>query len=1418
MSESTPNPERQGLWHAPKAAQAWRESAPPSVQIVRVPALPTDLPPTPKNAGAWHLPARTTYSASDTLEIEQIVEAPSAKAVAATLSPEDLIAEILGQTGGLSAIKPAPAPALAPEDFLLSQTPISEEAPTQSAPALAPEDTAQEGAPTSALPEILPPDAGEGLAGLAELGQADDDEGEAEPFSLTEYQALLDLEAKAATGTEAQLQKDDLSPAAQIAALAAKAQDLLPANPINTGEKSSADIAREMAAKLTSEQNATGSFSDPNKTQLLPETAELVRQLRDSRDFVRKLHDDYQSGRISYDAAQAQASQPELAVYDASLGVWWQYGIDTLEWFKSDGGAWVKENPPYPLDGTTTLPVSTDYLGGSLPYFPPDSAEEYSSGMLGMEGSNKQPSFDPNLTVASDAANLNTLNMTLPSTGNATLENMPVVQDTIPVARMNYEATTPINTGMASEPLPTGYEPRPFDEALPSARPANRRAATFAALLIVGVVICGALAAFGAIAGANAWYTQQVEPWRASIAALANYTPQFQTARILDAEGRLIVELNSRTGGARQQVRLDQVSPFLIHAVISTQDPSFFEEQERGLTSNLSAAAQALTGGTPEVRNPTIAEQLARSLVLGNPSPNAQQTLLERLVAQEILATYDKNFILQLYLNESYFANQSYGAEAAAQFYFDKPAKDLNLAEAALLAGILQSPNANDPVVNRAQAVRALRDTVRQMLNVGCLQFQHGNRDNFCIDESVTIVQDGQNAPLIRVNSDGTFGGAFAIQLAISETASYTPRTARGKYQHFVNYVLAQLEQTYGADAIYQRGFTVYTTLIPRMQDAAEDALRSQVAALVNNGIDTGAVMVSDPANGAIRALVGSPDFNNAAINGQEDYARTWQSAGDIIKPVVYSASLEGGQVGYYTPASILFDVPSQYTQTIGGTFTPTNPGGRFAGAVSLRTALQSSWNVAAVKAFEFVGTDRFVNMANRLGLNFLPEDNISLLSALGYNQVRLIDMMKVYSTIASGGRNTGLYAIERITENVEGTEIDVVLPERQAPSQAISPQLAFLMQNMLSDDPARTGLFPPNSALTLANLGFPTQGVVGAYSGTSPNRDDLWTVGFTNNTVVGVWLGKSDGAPTVNATGFSAAAPLWNTVMRAALTGRNPSPFGNPGGIVQDTVCGDSGTLAGGVNCPNRRAEIYNQNQPPPSAEQGFVANVLVDSWTGLRANPACPENQVTQTFANITDTFALQWVSTTNEGRSWAQRVGLPTDARPMPMQECQQGQTFPTVLLNSPTDNLSVSGTLTITGQISAADFARFDIEFAPQNSANFIRIASSNQQYPSAGSTLTTWDTTAIPNGIYTLRLAAYSVRNGYIFRTVNVQVNNLPTPTPTLTQAPILPTQAPVLPSPFFPTSDPNLILPPTISAGFTPLPFDSLNPTPTLMP
>ncbi len=1176
---------------------------------------------------------------------------------------------------------------------------------------------------------------------------------------------------------------------------------------VNTADP--AEYARQMLGELGDEgTGASDTFSTaplPAQQQqtayIDPQTREFGESFRNTQNQVATLTAMYNNEEMTYD--EYQRLLYENMVQDEN-GVWWMIGASSDTWYRHNvqTNDWEEDYPPalQALEQyeQAANPQTGGYSSTSAPTaydLPPiDGQQAPQAGdtrydRFGVPVGTVPDPIDNNYTMVGDSAfkdQLTSQQNTLPSDGGGFEPTVvsPSVQGSQFAETMPMEARA---QGFGNDALASPLDnsvPVDFaqvDDFAPTVDGIKKeQQSNLARTLIfatVGVVALGLIVVILGAIGIVLWYNSAVEPYREQIAALASYDPPFQTARILDANGDLIVELNSSETGARTAISLDEMSPFIIHAIVSQENERYYQDPGFDPIAIARAFVQNIVGGEIESGASTITQQIARNLVLQDTEVSSQRKVNEILVALEIANQYDKNFILELYLNEVFFGNQSYGVEAASQFYFGHGADELNFAEAALLTSIVPSPALNDPVVNRPTAISGMRDIMRKMLEVGCMQFQHGDwisRGAFCVTTDTKVNFEGDEVVLVRVNGQGEISGGLAtLQIAEIETAEYQPRNVRLKYPHFVNFIQSEIEAEYGTNALFQRGFTIYTTLNPSVQETAQDTLTRQVEVLVDTGVNTGAVMVTDPNTGAIRAMVGSHDFSDD-VAGQVNNALTFQQPGSSIKPIVYTAGLIGNQGSYLTPASILWDVSVTYDVGNGSTYTPVNFDRRFHGPTPLRFALQNSYNVAAVKAYAFSGNEKFLEIAQAMGLIFPESSQVGLASALGANEVRLFDMMQAYGIFANAGQKVELYAIERITETVEGTDVEVPRAPHPEPVQAISPQIAYIMQNILSDDNARAEQFGTNSNLTLARLGIPTQNRISAKTGTSNDSRDLWTMGFTRNVVVGVWLGTYDNSPTFGTTGFNSASPIWNAVLESALRGRTPPEFTNPGTITRE-ICRTTGTLSYDA-CPQRTTDIFIQDKFPPPPDQGFVQNIAIDSWSGLRANEFCDDYVVQDTFADINDPSAVDWLNTTTAGRSYAQTVGLPIPLQAPPASACSQGQALPTVIVSAPNVNSNVQGQVPIRGQVQAQDFARYELAYASAVQPDtFFPITTSQTQVTTNGGDLGVWDTLQLVNGNYILRLTVLSNSGGRIVKDIPVLVDN---PIPTATPIP-LPTSTPL---------------------------------------
>ncbi|MDE2635410.1 MAG: transglycosylase domain-containing protein [Chloroflexota bacterium] len=1043
------------------------------------------------------------------------------------------------------------------------------------------------------------------------------------------------------------------------------------------------------------------------------------------------------------------------AMVQDEQGVWWMIDAENEDWYRHDPdrNQWEVGYPA----------ALREYEGGQSASFNGDETlTEYDlPSTLGAPKAGEPIYDERGVKIGTTPPTKDEL-YTVPGTA-ALADEIPGQQPTLP-GDAQLTGTIPA----AAQADPSSVIPRAIDadfalgaspvvqELLETRRSRRTRLlmTVLAALLMLG--LAGGIIAAGVV---MMWYRDTVEPFADGIAALANYSGAYQTARIFDSQGNLLAALNSEETGARTAVPLEQISPFMIHAIVSQENERFFDDPGFDPVAIVRAFMQNVSGGGVESGASTITQQIARNLVLKDRDVTVQRKLNEILVALEIANRYDKNFILALYLNEIFFANRNYGVEAASNFYFGHSADQLNYAEAALLASIVPSPVQHDPVENRATAIAAMRSTMRKMIDIGCLQFQHGDwleRGPFCII-------DGAEDDLVKTNAAGEIAGGLAIlQIAEIETTRFQQGEFQVRYPHFVDFARAAVVAELGEEALFQRGLSIHTTLNPALQETAAAALSDHARGLKSaaTGVHTGAVMVTDPATGAIRAMVGSHDYYESE-SGQVNNALTFQQPGSAIKPFVYMAALQEAEGRYLTPASIIWDVPLVEDLGAGGIYQPQNVDRKFHGPVSVRSALQNSYNVPTVKIFrDYVGAGRFANTADALGLQFPDDSFISLASALGANEVSLYDMMRAYAVLANGGARVPLYAIERITESVDGEHVEIPR-ERPAGEQVISPALAYLMQNILSDDGARAPSFPAGSNLTLARAGIATPNTVAAKTGTTNGGRDLWTMGFTRSAVVGVWLGTSDNTPTYNTSGYRSAAPLWNTIMAAATNWYPPRPFENPGGVVAREVCRTTGTL-GFPTCPEPTTDLFLHEQYPPAPETGFLQRVAVDSWTLLRANEFCASHVTERNFVAVSDAAALDWLNNSEAGRQFAQSLDLALPVKPPPQAGCAQGQQLPLINLSSPNDGAVLRGAVELRGQVSAPDFDKFELLYASAAAPEtFYPISASLVQMPQYGSPLGVWDTVAaqVPNGETILRLAADSRSGGFIHFDLNVTVDN-----------------------------------------------------------
>lgn len=565
----------------------------------------------------------------------------------------------------------------------------------------------------------------------------------------------------------------------------------------------------------------------------------------------------------------------------------------------------------------------------------------------------------------------------------------------------------------------------------------------------------------------------------------------FQTTRIYDRSGVLLAEVFGE--GRRTWVGLDQVSRHLIHATIATEDASFYSHSGVDPVRIVGALWQNIDQDQIVSGASTITMQLARNLFMGlelRYDKSLDRKILEAGLAQELTQIYSKDEILEMYLNLLNYGHMAYGPEAAAQVYFGKPAINLTLAEATLLAGIPQQPANLDLFLNWEGAKARQRVVLDLMVRHGYL----------------------------------TPEGADAVHAAPVELRA-DPDSNTVRAPHFVQYVIESLDQRLGEGYTRRAGLNLITTLDFPLHEAAQQVVARKVGELQPQfDLNNGALVALKPGTAEVLVMVGSADFTDASIDGQVNVATRMRQPGSSIKPILFALAMDKDLVA---PASVLKDEPVTYDLPDGTTYEPLNYDRKFHGEVSVRKALGNSYNVPAVKLLDRLGVEQMVTGARAMGLVSLsPEPGRYGLSlTLGGGEVTLLDMVTAYHTLANGGRYLPPVSILSMTDS-QGRAIDVDPPE---PTPVISEAAAFLVTDILSDDDARTPTFAADGVL---NLSRPAA----VKTGTTDDWRDNWTIGYTRYLVAGVWAGNTDGRPMRESSGAMGAAPIWRAFMEAVL------------------------------------------------------------------------------------------------------------------------------------------------------------------------------------------------------------------------------------------------------------------------------------------
>jgi 1A family penicillin-binding protein len=604
----------------------------------------------------------------------------------------------------------------------------------------------------------------------------------------------------------------------------------------------------------------------------------------------------------------------------------------------------------------------------------------------------------------------------------------------------------------------------------------------------------------------------------------------FKTAQLYDRKGRLLWEFFDPDAGRRTVVPLTEISQYLIDATLAAEDANFYSNpgiEPRGIAravyQNLSE--QEIVSGAS-----TITQQLVKNVLIPE-DERYQQTpsrkIREALLAYQITQKLSKSQILALYLNEIFYGNQAYGVEAASQSYFGKRARELTLAEASMLAGLPQSPAVYNPLQNPVAAKARQAYVLEQMVRHGFITEAEAN--------------EAQQAEL-----------------------RYEPQKQPFLAPHWAMHIRTLIEEKYGTRVLYQSGLKIYTSLDYDLQVKMEEVAKSNEPNLAQRDAENTAIVVMNPKTGEILAMVGSMDYWNTDIEGQVNVALSERQPGSTIKPIVYLSAFTKGWV----PSTTIKDEKISLKDELGRVWEPENFDKRFYGNVPAKIALGNSLNIPAVKTLQFTGIESVADLARKMGITTWPDDRrLGLAMALGGAEVRPVDITAAYTVLANNGLRIPPVSITKITDAEGNTVEEYRVPQGE---QVVDPRYAYMITSILSDNSNRLITYGPNSML---NLPRPAA----AKTGTTDSYRDTWTMGYTPNLTIGVWVGNTDNRPMKEVLSSMSAGKVWRESMDTAIDHLQlaPEEFQRPPGLVDAQIC----------TGPNCKPEIFPSESVPSGA-----------------------------------------------------------------------------------------------------------------------------------------------------------------------------------------------------------------------------------------
>ncbi len=785
---------------------------------------------------------------------------------------------------------------------------------------------------------------------------------------------------------------------------------------------------------------------------------------------------------------------------------------------------------------------------------------------------------------------------------------------------------------------------------------------------------------------------------------------------ILDRNGESLYDIYEDAN--RIPVQFAAIPQYCKDATIAVEDKDFYKHN--GLSTT--GIARAILGififhNLQSGGGSTLTQQLVKNVLLTN-EQTLPRKMKEAVLSIQIERKYTKDEILQMYLNEAPYGGTAVGMESAAQLYFGKSVKELNLIECAILSGLPQSPSNYSPFTGVPKAYVARTQHV-----------------------------------LARMREDG-YINAFAEAEARKQldVIQFAADTGSLRAPHFISYIKDQLVEKFGSKLVEGGGLKVTTTLDWKLQQKAQQIVREEVDKAKNLKVSNGAAVVIDPRTGEILAMVGSKDYSSTDSGGFKFNVATQglRQPGSSIKPFTYATALKKG----YTAATVLMDVDTKYPSgdPKKPEYNPKNYDGKFHGPMQLRYALGNSINTIAVKVSALVGIKDVLRTAYDMGIPSLePTDDtlkrLGLSMTLGGGEVTLLNLTSAFGVFGTGGLREPVVSILKV-EDPKGK----VLYEYHSPSAArvLPADVAYIISDMLSDNDARKDTFGTNSYLVIGGH------TVAVKTGTTDDKRDNWTVGYTPSVVVGTWVGNNDNSPMspTLASGVTGAAPIWNRIMREALKDKKDEPFTRPDTIVELEIDGYGGGLPV-AGQPTRKERFIKGTEP--TGPSPIYKNVKVSRKDNNKlANSVEIGNGQYDTKQFVV--FTEQDPVSSDGKNRWQDAIDLwvngQGDQKFHPPKDTYQGSDQIGMNVKSPTDNSRVDSN-SVTVQVLVSTLNELDrVEIAVDGSiVKTVHDKNVNE-------------TINVPNGSHIIRIEVIDNKGNHATNDLHVGINQpYATPTP-----------------------------------------------------